>query len=455
MDNKERVKRARIALEEIKDYTQEQVDKLVYEAGKIIYKNAEELAKMAVEETGLGSVEDKIGKNTGTPAAFWDYLKDKKSVGIINEDPVKNIIEVAHPVGVIAGITPATNPTVTPLGNFMHTMKGRNALIICPAPRAKKTSTKTVNLIREALKNNGAPEDLIQIIEEPTIELSANLMGEVDLIIATGSFGLTKAAYSSGTPAYGVGPGNPPVIIDEDFDLKEAVTQTIIAVGSDNGILCDGILCDGDNLLLYPKNKEEELFEEFKVQGVPIYVNKEDVDKFREVLFIDDHTNPDYVGKDAEVIAKAGGFEIPAGTKIFGLKVDEIGNADVLCKEIMGPVVILKSYNTFEEAVDMAVQNMVEAGGIGHTAGIFSNNNEHIRYAGEKTPVARLLVNQPTPDAWGPNTNSLSPAVSESCGTWGNNILSENVDYIHMLNVSTIAMPLDIKPLDPDEVFAD
>ena len=169
------IDKARAAFEQIKDYTQEQVDKLVYESAKIIYENAEPLAKMAVEETRLGSYEDKIGKNTGTAAAFWDYLKDKKSVGIINEDPSIGLIEAAHPIGVIGAITPATNPTVTPLGNFMHALKGKNAVIISPAPRAEKTSTTTVNLIREALAKNGAPEDLIQIVNDVTIEKSQEL----------------------------------------------------------------------------------------------------------------------------------------------------------------------------------------------------------------------------------------------------------------------------------------
>ena len=229
MTIQEMIDRARVAVDTIKDYDQAQVDKLVYEAAKTIYKNAVWLAEEAVEETGLGFVEDKIAKNTDTPTAFWDYLKDKKSVGIIEEIPSLGLIKVAHPIGVIAAITPATNPTVTPLGNFMHTMKGKNAVIISPAPRAEKTSTDTVNLIREALKKCGAPEDLIQIVPEVTIAKSAELMEKCDLVIATGSSGLTKAAYSSGTPAYGVGPGNPPVILDRGYDLKDAAEKTVVA----------------------------------------------------------------------------------------------------------------------------------------------------------------------------------------------------------------------------------
>lgn len=413
MTIQELVNRARKAQAEIADYTQEQVDKLVYDGAKIIYENAKPLARLAVDETGLGCYEDKICKNTDTAAVFWDYLKDKKSVGIINEIPELGLMEVAHPVGVIGAITPATNPTVTPLGNFMHALKGKNAVIISPAPRAKETTSKTIDLIRETLAKNGAPVDLIQVVDDVTIERSAELMALCDLVIATGGSGLTKAAYSSGTPAYGVGPGNPPVILDRGYDLTDAAEKSFIAIGSDNGILCDG-----DNLLLYPEELEKDFFAELKKAGIVLFEDKADITKFREALFSPEgKVNSELVGKDAKVIADAAGVSLADGIKVMGIKIDGVGKEDFLCKEIMGPIVVLKSYDTFENAVDMAVRNMEEAGGTGHTAGIFSNDKEHIRYAGEKIPVARLLVNQPTPDAWGPATNGLSPAVSEGCGT--------------------------------------
>jgi succinate-semialdehyde dehydrogenase len=450
MKIQEKIQNARKAFEQIQDYTQEQVDRLVYEGAKIIYENAEPLAKMAVEETGLGKYEHKIGKNTDTPTVFWDYLKDKKSVGIIGEIPGEGIIEVAHPVGVIAAVTPATNPTVTPLGNFMHAVKGKNAVIVSPSPRAEKTTTKTVNLIREALEKCGAPKDLLQVIEETSVAKSRELMEQCDLVIATGSAGLTKAAYSSGTPAYGVGPGNPPVILDRDYDIETAAKMSFVAIGSDNGILCDG-----ENLFLYPQESEEKVFDAFRKEGIAVYTHKADVDKFRKALFFEDgRPVPELVGKDATVIAKAAGVAIHEGAEVIALKVDVVGKKDILNEEIMGPIVCLKSYDTFEDAVEMAIVNMKESGGIGHTAGLFTNSREHIRYAGEKLPVARLLINQPTPDAWGPATNGLSPAVSEGCGTWGNNILAGNVDYIHLINVSKIAMPLDAEVPDPAVVFS-
>lgn len=444
-----KIENARKALAQISDYTQEQVDHLMYEGAKIIFDNAEPLAKLAVEETRLGKVKHKIAKNTDTAVVFYEYLKDKKSVGVINEIPEEGIIEVAHPVGVIGAITPATNPTVTPLGNFMHAIKGKNALIVSPAPRAEKTTTETINLIREALAKNGAPKDLIQVIEETTIAKSQELMALCDLVVATGGPGLTKAAYSSGTPAYGVGPGNPPVILDRDFDLETAAKISLVAVGSDNGILCDG-----ENLFLYPQETEDKLFDALRKEGIVIYSEKADVDKFRKALFPDGKkVNADLLGKDASVIAKAAGFTIPDTVEVIALKTEGVGAEDPLNEEIMAPVVTLKSYDTFEEAVDIAVTNLKQSGGIGHTAGLFSNNQEHIRYAGEKIPVSRLLVNQPTPDAWGPATNGLTPAVSEGCGTWGNNILAGNVDYTHLINISRIALPLDVEVPNAASIF--
>ena len=332
--------------------------------------------------------------------------------------------------------------------SFMHAVKGKNALICSPAPRAEQTTTKTIELIRGALEEIGAPADLIQVVPDVTIEKSQELMANCDLVVATGGPGLTKAAYSSGTPAYGVGPGNPPVILDRGYDIKDAAAQTVVAVGSDNGILCDG-----DNLMLYPEEAEAEFFNALKEEGVVIFTEKADVDALRTALFHDGKIDSGLVGKDAEVIVEAAGLSVPAGTEVIAIKIDAIGKEEIMCKEIMGPVVVVKAYDTFENAVQMACDNMNQAGGVGHTAGIFSNDDEHVRYAAAKIPVARLLVNQPTPDAWGPKTNSLSPAVSEGCGSWGNNILAGNVDWYHLVNVSTVAMKLDCDPADGEKLF--
>lgn len=444
----EKIANARKAMREIKDYTQEQVDALMYAGAKAIYDNAVPLAELAVKETGIGNVQDKIAMHQGTPTAFYDHLKDKKSVGIIAEYPELRMIEVAHPVGVVAGITPSTAPAVVTLGNFMHAVKGKNAVVICPAPRAKKTTVDTVNLIRDAVIKCGAPKDLIQVIEEPSIALSAELMKAADLVLATGGASMVKAAYSSGTPAYGVGPGNAPAIIDRGYDLKHAAELTMIAVASDNGVLCDS-----DNILFYPEEEEAALFDALREAGTAIYTSKADIGKFRDTLFEGDRQIATTVGIEAVDLAKIAGFKVPANTKVIGLKVDAVGTADILNHEILAPVVTLKSYDTFENAVAMAIQNMEEQGGMGHSAGIFSDNLEHVKYYSERVPVSRVLVNQPTPDAWGPVTNALTPAIMEGCGTWGNNILAGNVDYIHLLNVSKVTWPLDAEEPDGEKMF--
>lgn len=448
----EQIKNARKALEQIADYTQAQLDELLYDAGKIIYKNAAILAEMAVTETGLGDIQEKVFKNEECGAVFWEYLKDKTAVGIINREPDEDgLIQVAHPVGVIAAITPATNPTITPLGNFMQALKGKNAMIVSPAPRAQKTSFRTCELIREALVAKGAPADLIQCVEDVTIQKSQELMAEADLVVATGSMGLTKAAYSSGTPAYGVGPGNTPVILDRGYDKKAAAEMSVESIGGDNGMLCDGC-----NLLLYPNDEEADTFAALREAGIAVFEDEEAIEKFRQTIFGEDgELRSGLVGKHAYKIADAAGISLPEGAVIIGLKVDQIGEAEILCKEIMSPVVILKSYDTFENAVAMATQNMVECGGVGHTAGIFTEDREHVLYAAERIPVSRVIINQPSPNAWGPANNGLAPAVSEGCGTWGNNIISENVNYTHMINISRVAFPLDIEVKTPAEIFED
>ena len=442
------VEKARAAMAEIADYTQEQVDQLCFEAAKAVYKDRENLAVMAVEETGLGKVAHKIDKLDLACSMMWDYLKDKKSVGVIAEHPELGITEFAKPVGVVASISPATNPGATPVANFMQAIKGKNAVIVSPAPRAKNTSVRTCDLIRDAIVKCGAPGDLIQCIENVSIEKSGELMAAADLIVATGGAGMVKAAYSSGTPAFGVGPGNPPVILDRDFSVDDAVPIMAEASGFENGILCDGC-----NHFLYPQEKEAEVFEKWNAGGIVVFDKAEDVDKFRNVMFQDGKSNAEIIGKDADVIAKAAGFDIPKETEAIALKIDKVGKEEVLTHEFLGPTMTLISYDTFEEAVDKALKILTEQDGIGHGTGILSNTEEHIRYAAERIPVSRMMINQPSSDGWGPSHNGLPPTMSESCGTWGNNILSGNVDYIHFLNITRVARRLDIEWPDSEAMF--
>lgn len=433
------VERARVAMEEISGYDQAQVDKMLYTISKAVFEQAEPLAKLAIEETRLGRLDHKIGKNQGMATNIFASLKDKKSVGVLREIPEEGLIEIAHPRGVIGSVTPTTNPTITPLGNGLMALKGRNAMIVSPHPRSKKTTKETIELMREALVSVGAPRDLLQVIEEPSIELSQELMKAVDLIVATGGPGLVKSAYSSGHPAYGVGPGNVQAILDRDFDVEDAAELSVIGRSFDNGIVC---ACQQS--LFYPAEKEVEVLEYLKDKQAAVITNKTDLAKLRETLFVDGKANPAMIGQDPKVIAEAAGVEIPADSQIIAVRVEAVGKEELFCKEKMAPVLALKSYDKFEEAVAFARENLLLEGA-GHSAGLFSHTKEHQIYAGEVLPVSRLVVNQPTIDAGGSPANGLSPTVSLGCGSWGNNIISENLNYTHLINISRIASPIPPK----------
>lgn len=435
----EMVQRARVAMEEISGYTQAEVDKMLYAISKAVFEQAEPLAKLAIEETGLGRLDHKIGKNQGMATNIFASLRNKASVGVIREIPEEGLVEIAHPRGVIGSVTPTTNPTITPLGNGLMALKGKNAMIVSPHPRSKKTTKETIELMREALVSVGAPRDLLQVIEEPSIELSQELMKSVDLIVATGGPGLVKSAYSSGHPAYGVGPGNVQAILDRDFDVEVAAELSVIGRSFDNGIVC---ACQQS--LFYPQEKEIEVLDALRAKQAAVFTEEADLTKLRDTLFIDGKANPAMIGQDPQVIAEAAGVEIPEDSQIIAVKVDAVGSEELFCKEKMAPVLALKSYDDFEEGVAFAQENLLLEGS-GHSAGLFSHSKEHKLYAGEVLPVSRLVVNQPTIDAGGSPANGLNPTVSLGCGSWGNNIISENLTYTHLINISRIAVPITPK----------
>lgn len=435
----EMVQRARVAMEEISGYTQAEVDKMLYAISKAVFEQAEPLAKLAIEETGLGRLDHKIGKNQGMATNIFASLKNKASVGVIREIPEEGLVEIAHPRGVIGSVTPTTNPTITPLGNGLMALKGKNAMIVSPHPRSKKTTKETIELMREALVSVGAPRDLLQVIEEPSIEVSQELMKSVDLIVATGGPGLVKSAYSSGHPAYGVGPGNVQAILDRDFDVEVAAELSVIGRSFDNGIVC---ACQQS--LFYPQEKEIEVLDALRAQQAAVFTEEADLTKLRDTLFIDGKANPAMIGQDPQVIAEAADVEIPEDSQIIAVKVDAVGSEELFCKEKMAPVLALKSYDDFEEGIAFAQENLLLEGS-GHSAGLFSHSKEHQLYAGEVLPVSRLVVNQPTIDAGGSPANGLNPTVSLGCGSWGNNIISENLTYTHLINISRIAVPITPK----------
>lgn len=442
----EMIKRSRVAQGEFEKWNQERVDQVVREIGKVVYDNAEILAKMAVEETEMGNYEDKVAKNKSKSRVIWSDLKDKKSVGIINRNEEIGIVEIAKPIGVISSICPTTNPIVTPMCNAMFALKGRNSIIIAPHPRAKKCSSFTVKLINDTIRKLGIPENLIQSIEEPSLELTNELMQASDAVVATGGSGMVKAAYSSGKPSFGVGPGNVQVIFDRGIDIVDAAKKVVLGRSFDNGIICSG-----EQSIIVHKDDYEGIIKIFEGNGGILISDPIEKQALRNILFKNGIMNKDVVGQSVIKIAELAGIKLPDDTKIILVESEGIGSGDLFCKEKMFPVVATFKYNDFEEAVYIAQTNL-ELEGKGHTCAIYSNNINNIEYAGLNLTVSRLVVNQPSSTtAGGTLSNGFAPTTTLGCGTWGNNSISENLTYKHLINISRIGYYLKDKKVPADE----
>ena len=437
------IEKSRKAQKAIENYTQEQVDALVKAMGKVIYDNGDMLSREAIEETGMGTFESKSLKHTLT-ANLWNYMKDKKSVGVIDDDPVNGIVTLAKPMGVVACLSPSTNPTYTPAINGMQAVKSRNSMIVSPHPKSKKCTAHAVKLMSDAIVELGGPADLIQTIEEPSMELSGLLMKSADVIIATGGAAMVKAAYSSGKPSLGVGPGNIQTIIDEDYDNIDLAVQLMIM----NRAFDNGIPCTGDQTVFIPKSKEEVILNKFKAAGSYIVKDEKVIENMRNKFFKDGRINLDIVGKTANEVAEYVGLDIPENTPTLLVEITKYGAEEILSKEIMAPVSKYIVYDKFEDGVAMAKANLLNEGA-GHSSVIFSNNKEKVEYFAEQLPVSRIMVNQMGADAAGGSyANSLAPTCTVGCGTWGNNSYTDNLSYKNLLNYTRIAYTLD-NPINP------
>ncbi|MGE1061540.1 aldehyde dehydrogenase family protein [Megasphaera paucivorans] len=430
----ETVEKARSAQKKFEMYTQEQVDEVVQCIGRVVYENAEILGPMAAKETGMGVAADKIVKCRSKSGMIWNYLRDKKSVGIIKRNPARGLVYLAKPVGVVGAIQPCTNPVVTLMMNSMAVLKGRNSIIISPHPKSVKCSMKTVELIKEELDKIAVPKDLIQIIPEADIQISKELMASVDLIAATGGTDMVKAAYSSGKPSLGVGAGNTQVIIDRDADIADAVSKVIAGRRFDNGIICSGEQC-----VFIPDDMYDNIINEFKRNGVFVIHDPNQIEIMRHTIFPENKMNKKLIGKDPQKIAEAAGITIPADTTVFFVELEKYGIEESLCDEKLCPVLVGLKYHTFDEAIQMAKENYFFKGA-GHTASIHSYNKVHIEMAGCELPVSRIMVNQSCAiTAGGSYANGLNPTTTLGCGTWGGNSVSENITYKHFLNISRIS----------------
>jgi succinate-semialdehyde dehydrogenase len=442
------MQKARTAQALYAEFSQEQVDKCVRAIAKVVYDNAETLARLAVDETKMGVYEDKVAKNIGKSKVIWNDLKDKKSIGILRTIQDTGITEIAKPIGVIGAIAPTTNPTVTAMSNAMFALKGGNAIIIAPHPRAKSVSKMTVDFMVKAITALGAPDNLIQIISEPSIELTNELMHTADVIVATGGGAMVKAAYSSGKPAYGVGPGNVQCIIDRNTDSREAVPKIITGRAFDNGIICSG-----EQSVIIPADKKDEILALFEANGAYILKTEMDKTKLRKTIFVDGMTGKDIVGQSASRIGELADIKVPANARVILAEADGPGSADLLSKEKMCPVMAVYTYDSFDEALEIAQTNL-ELEGKGHSCALHSDNDTHIRQAGLKLTVSRLVINQPCSiSAGGSLYNGFAPTTTLGCGSWGNNIISENFTYKHMINVSRIGMFLKNKQVPTDDAI--
>lgn len=443
---------AHVAQKEFEKLPQETVDRAVKAIGKAVYDHAEELARLAVDETHMGKYESKIAKCRNKSKSVWWRMKDKKSRGIIERDEENGIVKVAKPIGVIGCVTATTNPVINPMHNSMCALKCGNAVIICPHPRARKVGVRTVEVMNEALDQLGMPKNLIQIIPEPTMELSAGLMKTADLCVCTGGPALVKTAYSSGKPVYGVGQGNVQVLVDRDVNYDEVAKMVIAGRTFDNGVLCT---CEQN--VICPKDKADEMIAALKANGAYYIGNQSDADKVRSSAFPGSIFNKEWTGTTVQQMAELAGLEdVPADAKAIVCCTKGYARDEVLAKEKLFPMLALFLYDSWDECMEIARANLAMEG-MGHSVVIHSNTTEHIEAVPSVVNVSRYAVNQVGGTALGgAMDNGLNPTTTLGCGTWGNNIISENLWFTHLMNVSRISykVPNMYVPSD-EEIWAE
>lgn len=427
----------RKAQETFATYSQEQVDKIFLAAASAADKARISLAKLAVAETGMGIVEDKVIKNHYAAEYIYNAYKDTKTCGVIEEDEAYGIQKIAEPIGVIAAVIPTTNPTSTAIFKCLLALKTRNAIIISPHPKAKNSTIAAAKLVLEAAVEAGAPDGIIDWIDVPSLELTNTVMKEADIILATGGPGMVKAAYSSGKPALGVGAGNTPAIIDESADILLAVNSIIHSKTFDNGMICASeqsvIVLDS----IYDAAKKE-----FAARGC-YFLNEEETEKVRKAIIINGALNAKIVGQSAHTIASLAGVEVPVGTKILIGEVESVELSEEFAHEKLSPVLAMYRAATFEDAVKKA-EHLVADGGYGHTSSVYLNEiteGDKLSFFASRMKTCRILLNTPSSHGGiGDLYNfKLAPSLTLGCGSWGGNSVSENVGVKHLLNIKTVA----------------
>ena len=434
---KEALARVRAAQTTFATYTQEQVDKIFRVAATAANRARIPLAKMAVEETGMGVAEDKVIKNHFASEYIYNYYRNTKTCGVIEEDALSGMKKIAEPIGVIGAVIPTTNPTSTAIFKALLCLKTRNGIIISPHPRAKKSTIAAAKIILEAAVEAGAPEDIISWIDVPSLELTNLLMQESDCILATGGPGMVKAAYSSGKPALGVGAGNTPAIIDETADILLAVNSIIHSKTFDNGMICAS-----EQSVIVEKKIYAKVKKEFKARGC-YFLKDDEIDKVRKTIIINGSLNAKIVGQKPVTIAALAGVTVPETTKILIGEVESVDISEEFAHEKLSPVLAMYKAESFDDAIAKAEQ-LVADGGYGHTSSLYIdevNESAKIDQFAAAMKTCRILVNTPSSQGGiGDLYNfMLAPSLTLGCGSWGGNSVSENVGVKHLLNIKTVA----------------
>ena len=432
------IDRVHVAQKEYATFSEEQVEKIFKAAASAADKARIDLAELAVRETGMGVVEDKVIKNHFAAEYIYNKHKNTKTCGIISYDKVNGIKIVASPLGVIAGIIPTTNPTSTAIFKALICLKTRNGIIFSPHPRAKESTITAAKIVLDAAVKAGAPKDIIGWIDEPSVEMSQTLMThpKIQAILATGGPGMVKAAYSSGKPALGVGPGNVPAVIDETADIIQAVSSVLMSKTFDNGMICAS-----EQSVIVVKKVYEAVKKEFIRRGAYL-MNKTEMNKLGKILLTDKGVNPKIVGQEAKTIAALAGFKVPENTKVLLSEQTDFSAKNPYAHEKLSPILTLYKTETFEKATDIALA-LIHLGGMGHSCALYTDERkqERIDFYAEKMPTGRILVNSPSSQGGiGDLYNfRLEPSLTLGCGSWGGNSVSENVGVKHLLNYKTVA----------------
>jgi sulfoacetaldehyde dehydrogenase len=439
--------RARKALAIIETYDQAKIDRLCQAVAWAVAnkRTFQRLVDMGIKESGLGDPVSRMGKRMKIRGVLRDALR-QKSVGVIEEIPEKGIVKYAKPAGIIACLVPTTNPDLTPAGNAIYAIKARDVVIFSPHPRSKNTSFETVQLMRQALEREGAPADVLQCLTRVNIPMSQALMSRADLVLATGGQPMVRAAYSSGRPAYGVGAGNSTMVIDETANLQEAARNTMLSKTSDFG---SG--CSADGNLIIQQAVFDGMLAQLQAEGGYL-ASPEEKERLRAVMWdAEGHRLPETVATSPQQLAKAAGFAIPADRKFIVVHGDGIGKEHFFSSEKLTTLLAVYRYDRFEDALTM-MRGIYEVGGKGHSCGIYSFDQDHIHRLALAAPVSRIMVRQPQSKAnAGAFNNGMPMTSSLGCGTWGGNIVSENVHLKHYMNTTWVSVPIkEDRPSDAE-----